>query len=117
MCLQLGYKKTIFFWHPQGYQRKELDPDPLVRGAYPRIRIPTQMCHELPTLQRTKKSPVLLPLLPDGRILGRWTQKWPSKITCGLGNQQPIKWPNSKFPNCGLILAIIGKKRPNTLHT
>ncbi len=20
-------------------------------------------------------------LLPDGRILGRWTQKWPSKIT------------------------------------
>ena len=28
-------------------------------------------------------------LLPDGRIQGRWTQKWPSKITCGLGNQRP----------------------------
>ena len=33
-------------------------------------------------------------LLPDGRILGRWTQKWPSKITCGLGNQRPRKRPN-----------------------
>ena len=24
------------------------------------------------------------PLVPDGRIQGRWTQKWPSKISCGL---------------------------------
>ena len=24
----------------------------------------------------------------------RWTQKWPSKITCGLGNQRPRKRPN-----------------------
>ncbi len=33
-------------------------------------------------------------LLPDGRILGRWTQKWPSKNTCGPENQRPRKWPN-----------------------
>ena len=32
--------------------------------------------------------------LPDGRIQGRWTQKWPSKITCGPGNQRPRKRPN-----------------------
>ncbi len=38
-------------------------------------------------------------LLPDGRIQGRWTQKWPSKISCGLGSQRPRKRPNSKFPN------------------
>ncbi len=48
-------------------------------------------------------------LVPDGRIQGRWTQKWPSKISCGLGSQRPRKRPNSKFPNCGLILTIIGK--------
>jgi hypothetical protein len=40
----------------------------------------------------------------------------PSKITCGLGNQRPRKWPNSKFPNCGLILKRIGKNWPNNLH-
>jgi hypothetical protein len=56
-------------------------------------------------------------LLPDGRILGRWTQKWQSKITCGLENQRPRKRPNSKFPKCNLILIIIGKNWPNNLHT
>jgi hypothetical protein len=39
-------------------------------------------------------SSLTTPLLPDGRIQGRWTQKWPSKITCGLGNQRPRKRPN-----------------------
>jgi hypothetical protein len=53
-------------------------------------------------------------LVPDGRIQGRWTQKWPSKISCGLGSQRPRKRPNSKFPNCGLILTIIGKNSPKT---
>ncbi len=52
----------------------------------------------------------LVSLVPDGQIQGRWTQKWPSKISCGLGSQRPRKRPNSKFPNCGLILTIIGKK-------
>jgi hypothetical protein len=47
-------------------------------------------------------------LLPDGQILGHWTQKCPSKIICGLGNQWPRKWPSSKFPNCGIILTKIG---------
>ncbi len=47
-------------------------------------------------------------LLPDGLFLGHWTQKWPSKITCSLGNQWPRKWRNSKFPNCGIILTKIG---------
>jgi hypothetical protein len=42
---------------------------------------------------------MLGPLVPDGRIQGRWTQKWPSKISCGLGSQRPRKRPNSKFPN------------------
>ncbi len=51
----------------------------------------------------------LVSLVPDGRIQGRWTQKWPSKISCGLGSQRPRKRPNSKFPNCGLILTINGK--------
>jgi hypothetical protein len=37
---------------------------------------------------------VTFTLVPDGRIQGRWTQKWPSKITCGLGNQRPRKRPN-----------------------
>jgi hypothetical protein len=46
-------------------------------------------------------------MLPDGRILGRWTQ----------GNQRPRKWPYSNFPNCGLILTILGKNLPNNLHT
>jgi hypothetical protein len=42
-----------FFWHPESQWRKEsdrvldpvpvLDPDPLVRGTYPRIRIRTKM--------------------------------------------------------------------------
>ncbi len=54
-------------------------------------------------------------LVPDGRIQGRWTQKWPSKISCGLGSQRPRKRPNSKFPNCGLILTIIGKNWPKNL--
>ncbi len=44
-------------------------------------------------------------------------EKWPNKITCGLENQRPRKRPNSKFPNCGLILTIIGKNWPNNLHT
>ncbi len=48
--------------------------------------------------------------LPGGRILGCRTQKWPWKNACGLGNQRPTKWPNSKVPNCGLILTIIGQK-------
>jgi hypothetical protein len=51
-------------------------------------------------------------LVPDGRIQGRWTQKWPSKISCGLGSQRP----NSKFPNFGLILTIIGKNWPKNLY-
>ncbi len=51
-------------------------------------------------------------LLPDGQIQGCWTQKWSSKISCGLGNQRPRKWPNPKFPNCGIILTIIGKDWP-----
>ncbi len=55
------------------------------------------------------------PLVPDGRIQGRWTQKWPSKISCGLESQRPRKRPNSKFPNCGLILTIIGKNWPKNL--
>ena len=54
-------------------------------------------------------------LVPDGRIQGRWTQKWPSKISCGLGSQRPRKRPNSKFHNCGLILTIIGKNWPKNL--
>jgi hypothetical protein len=53
--------------------------------------------------------------VPDGRIQGRWTQKWPSKISCGLGSQRPRKRPNSKIPNCGLILTIIGKNWPKKL--
>ncbi len=54
--------------------------------------------------------------MPDGRIQGRWTQKWPSKISCSLGSQRPRKRPNSKFPNCGLILTIIGKNWPKNLE-
>jgi hypothetical protein len=54
-------------------------------------------------------------LVPDGRIQGRWTQKWPSKISCGLGSQRPRKRPNSKFPNCGLILTIIFKNWPKNV--
>jgi hypothetical protein len=30
---------------------------------------------------------------------GLWTQKWPWKNTCGLGNQRPRRWPNAKFHN------------------
>ncbi len=41
--------------------------------------------------------PTTFPLLPDGQILGRWTPKWPSKITCDLGNQRPRKRHNSRF--------------------
>jgi hypothetical protein len=59
---------------------------------------------------------VLKALLPDGRIQGRWTQKWPSKISCDLGSQRPRKRPNSKFPNCSLILTIIGKNWPKNLY-
>ncbi len=54
--------------------------------------------------------------MPDGRIQGRWTQKWPSKISCGLGSQRPRKRPNSKFTNCGLILTITGKNWPKNLQ-
>jgi hypothetical protein len=50
------------------------------------------------------------PLVPDGQIQGRWTQKWPRKISCGLGSQRPRKQPNSKFPICGLILTKVGPK-------
>ncbi len=46
-------------------------------------------------------------LLPGGRILGRRTQKRLCKNTCGLGNQRPRKWPNSKFHNCSLIFFSI----------
>jgi hypothetical protein len=53
--------------------------------------------------------PASTSLVPDGRIQGRWTQKWPSKISCGLGSQRPRKRPNSKFPIFGLILTIICK--------
>ncbi len=28
---------------------------------------------------------------------GRWTQKWPSKFSCGLGSQRRRNRPNSKF--------------------
>jgi hypothetical protein len=56
------------------------------------------------------------PLLPDGRPLGRMTQKWPSKNSYGLGNQRSRKWPNSKFHNCGPILTINGKNWPNNLY-
>ena len=56
--------------------------------------------------------PTTVPLLPDGQILGCWTPKWPSKITCDLG-----KRTNSRFPNCGLILTIVGKKWHNNLYT
>ena len=58
----------------------------------------------------------VIALVPDGRIQGRWTQKWPSKISCGLGSQRPRKRPNSKFPNCGLILTIICKNWPKNLQ-
>jgi hypothetical protein len=58
----------------------------------------------------------LAALVPDGRIQGRWTQKWPSKISCGLGSQRPRKRPNFKFPNCSLILTIIGKNLPKNLY-
>ncbi len=61
-------------------------------------------------------NPDATPLVPDGRIQGRWTQKWPSKISCGLGSQRPRKRPNSKFPNCGLVLTIIGKNWPKNLY-
>jgi hypothetical protein len=47
---------------------------------------------------------------------GPLTQKRPSKISCGLGNQRPRKRPNSKFHNCGLILTIIGKNWPKNLY-
>ena len=60
--------------------------------------------------------PSLKSLVPDGRIQGRWTQKWPSKISCGLGSQRPRKRPNSKYSNCGLILTIIGKNWPKNLY-
>ncbi len=36
-------------------------------------------------------------LVPDGRIQGRWTQKWPSKISCGLGSQRPESGPTPNF--------------------
>ncbi len=61
--------------------------------------------------------PSIQPLLPDGRILGCRTKKWPCINSCGLGNQRPRKWSNSKFHNFGLILTIIGKNWPNNLHT
>ncbi len=66
-------------------------------------------CCEVATLQSSQNVPCYeAALVPDGRIQGRWTQKWPSKISCGLGNQRP----NSKFPNCSLILTIIYKNWP-----
>ncbi len=55
-------------------------------------------------------------LVPDGRIQGRWTQKRPSKISCGQGSQRPRKWPSSKYSNCGLILTILGKNWPKNLY-
>ncbi len=68
------------------------------------------------TLQvSTAKYPMIAALVPDGRIQGRWTQKWPSKISCGLGSQRPRKRPNSKFPNYGLIVTLIGKNWPKNL--
>ncbi len=66
--------------------------------------------------QRLRPSWRSAALVPDGRIQGRWTQKWPSKISCGLGSQRPRKRPNSKFPNCGLILTIIGQNWPKNLY-
>ncbi len=38
-----GNKQKLFFVSPEGHWRKELDPDPLVRGTDPRIRILPKM--------------------------------------------------------------------------
>ncbi len=49
MCLRVSYKKKIwiFFYIPKATEERSwilsLDPDPLVRGTDPRIRIRTNM--------------------------------------------------------------------------
>ncbi len=42
-CKLLEKKIRNFFCRPKSHWRKELDPDPLVRGTEPRIRIRTKM--------------------------------------------------------------------------
>jgi hypothetical protein len=42
-------------------------------------------------------SPISLDHCCHGRILGRWTQKWPSKITGGLGNNDQESGPIPNF--------------------
>ncbi len=37
------FKKIVFCWHLEGQWRKKQDPDPLVRGMDPRIRIHSEM--------------------------------------------------------------------------
>ena len=88
----------------------------LLHGHRPRPACALQLAAEGHRGMGLSLTPNNLILLPDGRILGRWTQKWPSKITCGPGNQRPRKRPNSKFPTCRLILTI-GKNWPNNLYT
>ncbi len=39
---QKFFFKLVFCWHLEGQWRKRQDPDPLVRGMDPRIRIPTK---------------------------------------------------------------------------
>jgi hypothetical protein len=82
--------------------------------ATPPLTPPPLLCPMQLTVPFPNRSPP--PLMSDGRILGRRTQKWLSKNSCSLGNLQPRKWPNSKFHNCGLILTIISKNWLNNLY-
>ncbi len=45
MCLRVSYKRKIFFWSLKSLEESdpEFDPDPLVRGTDPQIRIRTKM--------------------------------------------------------------------------
>ncbi len=48
-------KKLVFCWHLEGQWRKQQDPDPLVRGMDPRIRIHTKMSWIRNTARDSKK--------------------------------------------------------------
>jgi hypothetical protein len=53
--MQKNFNKTC--WRLEGQWRKQQDPDPLVRGMYPRIRIHTKMSWIRNTAANSDKDP------------------------------------------------------------
>ncbi len=88
-------KKLVFCWHLEGLWRKLQDPDPLVRGMDPRIRIRiTPKCHG---------SATLLEPVPDPG-----GQKGPSN--------NEIRWQNFWGAVCSLLQAGCFSRSLNVLH-